>query len=281
MATTDDQRLQPALHALLTDDVDGLRAAIAADPGVVELRTADGDTMLELMTQPGADSLSSEIVEVLVEGGAPLDRALNLAGCWNRAELCRLLLAQGADPTARADADITPLESAAMHGSTAAADVLVEHGLHRPALWLAAAAGQLPVVRDLVGPDGTLRAHPGLYRPDWEAVGRPPGAPPTDDPAEIIGEALVFAALNDRRAVVDHLLDGGADIDARPYRNTTALHFAVQFARLGMVRHLVARGASAAIVDDNFGSTARGWSAACDDGSDTAAAIRHAVGAES
>lgn len=281
MATTDDQRLQPALHALLTDDVGGLRAAIAADPGVVELRTADGETMLELMTQPGADSLSSEIVEVLVEGGAPLDRALNLAGCWNRAELCRLLLAHGADPTARADADITPLESAAMHGSTAAVDVLVEHGLHRPALWLAAAAGQLPVVRNWVGPDGTLRAHPGPYRPDWEAVGRPPGAPPTDDPAEIIGEALVFAALNDRRAVVDYLLDGGADIDARPYRNTTALHFAVQFARLGMVRHLLARGASVAIADDNFGSTAPGWSAACDDGSDTAAAIRHAVGAAS
>ena len=44
---------------------------------------------------------------------------------------------------ARADADLTPLESAAMHSSTEAADVLVEHGLHRPTLWLAAASGLL------------------------------------------------------------------------------------------------------------------------------------------
>ena len=49
----------------------------------------------------------------------------------------------------------------------------------------------------------------------------------------------MFAALNDRRAVVDYLLDTGVDVDARPYRNTTALHFAIQFRRHDMVRHLL------------------------------------------
>ena len=75
------------------------------------------------------------------------------------------------------------------------------------------------------------------------------------------------------RAVVDYLLDAGADIDARPYQNTTGLHFAIQFQRVGMVRHLLDRGASVTIEDANYGSDAAGWAQACDDGSDAAAAI--------
>lgn len=280
MADSDDERVQPALHAVLTGDVDGLRVALAADSGAVDLKIGE-NTMLEGMTQPEGGPPEPEMVEVLIDAGAYLDRALNLAGCWNLAELCTQLLAAGADPAARADAGITPLESAAMHSSTEAADVLVAHGLHRPSLWLAAAAGLLPDVQRWVATDGSLLADPGPYRPNWADVGRPAGAPPTGDPAEIVGEALVFSALNGRRAVVDYLLDAGADIDARPYRNTTALHFAIQFQRAEIVRHLLDRGASVTIEDANHGSDAAGWARACDDGSDTAAAIAAMVGAAS
>ena len=273
MSDRDDERVQPALHALLSGDVDGLRVALEADPGVVNLRVGD-DTMLELMTQPEVGPPSPQIVGVLIDAGAYLDRALNLAGCWNLADLCTQLLAAGADPAARADAGITPLESAAMHSSTEAADVLVAHGLHRPTLWLAAAAGLLPEVRRWVATDGSLQADPGPHRPNWADVGRPAGTPPTSDPAEIVGEALVFAALNNRRDVVGYLLDAGADIDARPYQNTTALHFAIQFQRPDMVRHLLARGASVTIEDTKYGSDAAGWAQACDDGSEAATSIR-------
>lgn len=278
MGEGDEERIQAAVQALLVEDVDGLRAALEADPEVVNLKIGN-DTMLELMTQPEGGPPSPEVVDVLIDAGAYLDRALNLAGCWNLAGLCAQLLAAGADPAARADAGITPLESAATHSATEAADVLVAHGLHRPSLWLAAAAGLLPEVRDWVGPDGSLRTDPGPYRPDWADVGRPAGAPPTDDSAQIVGEAFVLAALNNRRDIVDYLLDAGADIDSRPYQNTTALHFAIQFQRAEMVRHLLDRGAAATIKDANFGSDASGWAQACDDGSETAASIRTMVGA--
>lgn len=278
MPDGDDERVQPALHAVLTGDAAGLQAALEADPGAVNLRIGE-NTMLEMMTQPEGGPPSSEVVEVLIDGGAYLDRTLNLAGCWNLADLCAQLLAAGADPAARADAGITPLESAAMHSSTEAADVLVAHGLHRPTLWLAAATGLLTEVKAWVAPDGSLQAAPGPYRPDWADVGRPAGAPPTDDPAEIVGEAFVFAALNGRRDVVDYLLGAGADIDARPYRNTTALHFAIQFQRPEMVGHLLDRGASVTIEDANHSSDASGWAQACDDGSEAAATIRVLVGA--
>ena len=173
MATlsTDDERIQPALYALLTGDADSLRTAIDADPGVVNVRVGT-DTLLELTTQPDLGPPSSEIIDVLVGAGADLDRALNLAGCWNLADLCRQLLAAGADPTVRADANITPLESAAMHRSTAAADVLVEHGpappgpmarsSNRPA---AVSAGVDRPGRDAARRPGRVPAELGGHRP--------------------------------------------------------------------------------------------------------------------
>lgn len=271
-----DERIQPALHALLSDDADGLRAALGADPEVVNLKVGD-NTLLELTTQPDVGHSSSEIIDVLIGAGAEMDRALNLAGCWNLPDLCAQLLAAGADPAARADAGLTPLESAAMHSSAEAADVLVKRGLHRQTLWLAAASGLLRWVQGWVAVDGTLRADPGPYRPDWAAVGRAAGARPRDDPAEIVGEAFVFAALNNRHAVVDYLLGTGVHVDARPYRNTTALHFAIQFRRSDMVRRLLGSGASVTIEDGTYGSNAAGWAQACDDGSREATTIRWLV----
>lgn len=272
-ATSGDERIQPALHALLSRDADGLREALVVDPEAVNIEVG-GNTLLEWTTQPEVGPHSPKIVDLLIGAGAELNRALNLAGCWNRAALCKQLLAAGADPAAQADANITPLESAAMHSSTEAADVLVVAGLHRPTLWLAAASGLLKAVQGWVAADGSLLDDPGPYRPNWADVGRPAGSPPADDPTEIVGEALVFAALNNRRTVVDYLVDTGVDIDVRPYRNTTSLHFAIQFRRLEMVRHLLERGGSVTILDDIYSSDAAGWAQACDDGSETAAAIR-------
>ena len=276
MPSGNEARLLPAVNAIRSGDTGTLRAALDADPDLVNLRLGD-NTILEWTTQPSVGPPAPEVVEVLAGAGAEVDRALNLAACWNLADLCSQLLKAGADPSARADSGITPLESAAMHSSTEAADVLVRRGLHRRTLWLAAATGLLSMVRDWVATDGSLRADPGPYRPDWADVGRPPGCPPTDDPAEIVGEAFVFAAANDRREVIVYLLDTGVDVDTRPYRNTTALHFAIQFGRLAMVRHLLDRGASVTIKEGNHRSDAVGWAEACDGGSLDAAEIRRLV----
>lgn len=261
-------------------EVARFRALIAANPGLVNGKYR-GNTLLEWLTQPGFAPPHPQVVEVLIDAGAELDRALNLAGCWNLPVLCEQLLAAGADPGARADAGITPLESAAMHSSKEAADVLVGHGLHRPSLWLAAASGQLQAVRDWVTPGATLRRDPGPYRPNWADVGRPAGEPGSSDDREIIGEAFVFAALNDRRDVAGYLLQIGVDVDSRPYRNTTALHFAVQFHRHEMVGFLLESKASVSIRDDVFGAEAKDWAEACRDGGPASREILRLLGAAS
>ncbi len=265
--------MQPAMVAFFASDANALRAAVQADPEVLHLRVGD-NTLLELATQPGVGPISEDIIAVLIDGGAQLNRALNLAGCWNLPSLAQQLLDGGADPAARADADITPLESAAFHGSTEVADVLVRYGVHRRTLWLAAASGQLDLVKSWVDSSGVLLRPPGNYRPNFADVGRPEGSPATEDPNDILGEAFVFAAANDRVVVVDYLHAAGVDVDSRPYRNTTALHLAVQFHKLQIVRHLLALGASREILDDQYRSNATGWSIACDDGTDVAAEIR-------
>lgn len=262
---TDDDRVQPALHALLLSDSDALATALRADPDVVKIRVGE-NTMLEWVTQPDF-TIDRDCVRHLIDHGAEVDRALNLAACFNEAGLVVQLLDSGADPTKRADAGITPAESAAMHGSAEALDVLRErHAVHRHALWLVAAAGDSAAVSSFFD-NGSLRDVAGAYRPNFADVGRAPTDPPGDTPADLIDEAFVFALANGRTGIGDYLLAHGADIDARPYRNTTALHLAIQFRKLDAVLWLLGRGASADIRDDTHGSNAAGWATACDDGS--------------
>ena len=160
-----------------------------------------------------------------------------------------------------------------MHGSTDAADTLVEYGLHRPTLWLAAATGRLDEVTQWASPTGELLKPAGPYRPVWAHVGRPEAPPPMEDPDQVLGEALTFAALNNRTETLDYLLDAGVPIDVAPYRGITGLHFAVQSAKTPMVQHLIDRGASLTARDDEWSATPRSWAEVCADGSTERAAI--------
>lgn len=261
MPPIDDPRVQPALDAMLGGDASRLAELLDRKPELSAERWGD-NTLLEWTTQP-PHGVANEVVDVLIAHSPNLDRALGLAGCWDLPDLCVRLIDAGADVTARADAGITPLESAAMHSSTRAADVLAEHGLHRHSLWLAAAAGMSDLVSDWVSEDGVLTRSAGEYRPNWADVGRPVAEPPGSNDGTLIDEAFVFACLNGRLEIAQLLLDRGAAVNGGPYANTTALHFAIQFQQLDAVRFLLDRGASIEVEDDVHGSTALGWARAC------------------
>ena len=239
---------------------------------------------------------------------------------------------RGADASSANDRGWTPLHQAAYGNDLALARVLLEAGARTdicahgdggtrwprrcsgvtrrsPTSWQSArsrrttcASPRASAARDLIHalilPDGSLadaaRAGRQAYRPH---TGFPPWEP-SDDPQEILDEALVWAAKSDRVDVLATLVELGADVDGDPYRGTaliwagarghvesirrllelgadvnrkatfgglehgqgvTALHLAAQSGRMGAVKELVAAGADPALTDDIYGGPAAGW----------------------
>jgi ankyrin repeat protein len=149
-------------------------------------------------------------------------------------------------------------------------------------------------VRDDGGLSVAAGAARGFYRPHtgfpiWQ---------PSDDPQEILDEALVWAAKSDRVDVFGPLVELGADPNGDPYRGTpliwaaarghvgsirrlvelgadpsrkatfggpehgegvTALHLAAQSGQMNAVEALLAEGANPAVTDDLYESTPAGW----------------------
>ena len=78
---------------------------------------------------------------------------------------------------------------------------------------------------------GFYRPHSGF--PIWQ---------PSDDPQEILDEALVWAAKSDRVEVLGPLVELGADVDGDPYRGTPLIWAAVN-GRLAAMARLIELGA--------------------------------------
>lgn len=259
-----EQARADAAQPLPPERLDGRDAFAAGD--VERLRTlldahrALADALLEDLTQP--EILPERVdacARLLVERAGNLDVCLNLAACFDRVALVELLLEAGADDTSTEIWGITPLETALYHVARRAAEVLASRRIVPYALWSVAALGRVDLMTELARPGLRLRREAESHRPNLANVGWPPGPPQRDDPAEILGEALVHAAHNGRDESVAWLLDRGVDVDSRPYLGLTALHLAVQGGWEPTVRLLVERGARLDLRDGIHGGTPGDW----------------------
>jgi hypothetical protein len=237
----------PMLRQLL-DEHPGLESE---DPGM---------TLLSAAAQPEAGSVPREVVDALIEVGAELDVPLNLAACFNKAEMVGWLLDAGADAAATPIWGITPLQTAAYHASRDAADVLVRRtGLRPDAFYIAAAAGDVDRLAAWFDAAGTLKPEALRDRPNLSDVGWPPQPPLSDDPTDVTAEALLFAAHLGRTRACEVLLDRGADPARGPLYGITPLHFAASMARRDTVALLVERGAPLGARDRLHHATPLGW----------------------
>jgi ankyrin repeat protein len=102
---------------------------------------------------------------------------------------------------------------------------------------VAAGLGDADLIHELHGTPAA-GAHRGFFRPH----GGFPAWQPSEDPQEVLDEALVWAAKSGRIEVLSLLVELGARPDADPYRGT-ALTWAAVNGRVDAVRELVALGA--------------------------------------
>src|SRR5205807_10541679 len=105
-------------------------------------------------------------------------------------------------------------------GHREVAEVLAAQEVVPRNLRIAAGLGRPDLVREMFARDGSLKpeagAHRGFYRPHsgfpvWH---------PTNDPQEVLDEALVWACKANRVEVLPLLVERGADLNADPYRGT-------------------------------------------------------------
>lgn len=280
-----------AYRALEDGDRDRLVELLDRHPELIAQRGTNGNDLLGM-------AVDLELTRLLLERGADVNRGndygwtkLHQAGYGDDRELAELLLAAGArtDLSARGDGG-TPLVVALFWGHRDVVDLL---GLEPRNLRVAAGLGRVDLIDELAGTPAA-GAHRGFYRPH----GGFPAWQPSDDPQEILDEALVWAAKSDRVEAVDRLVELGADVDADPYRGTpltwaacngrvaairrlvelgadvngrgtfggpdhgrgvTALHLAAQSGETEAVETLLELGADPTIRDDLHGGTAAGW----------------------
>ena len=226
-----------AYRSVEANDHERLVELLDRFPDLVAQRGTNGNDLVGM-----ADDLA--IVSLLLERGADPNRGndygwtkLHNAGYSNDCDLARLMLAAGArtDLFARGDGG-TPLVAALFWGHREVAELLGREPVN---LRVAAGLGDLELIRELVGRP-QAGAHRGFYRPH----GGFPAGQPSDDPQEVLDEALVWAAKSDRDEAIRLLVELGAGVDADPYRGT-ALTWAAANGRVASIRTLIELGADA------------------------------------
>jgi ankyrin repeat protein len=246
-ALSDDGEPFARAYGLLeAQDVEGLRAELDRFPELVAVRGTGGNDLLGM----AAATCDERLVALLLERGA--DPASANAHGWTPLHqaaysglplLARMLLDAGApvDVSARGDGG-TPLVIALFWGNRDVAELLAERGIFPRNLRTAAGLGRLELIDELVAPSGRLAPEAGTHRAYYRPHSGFPAWEPSDDPQEVLDEALAWAARNDRVDVLDVLVARGADLDADVNRGT-ALAWAAASGRANAARRLLALGA--------------------------------------
>jgi ankyrin repeat protein len=224
-----------AYRAVEADDGAELARLLDAHPELVTARGTNGNDLLGM-----ANSL--EITRLMLDRGADPNRGndygwtkLHQAGYGDWPELAELMLAAGGrtDLSARGDGG-TPVIVALFWGHRRVTPLL---GLEPRNLRVAAGLGLVDMIAELAGTPAA-GAHRGFYRPH----GGFPAWQPSDDPQEVLDEALTWAARSGRIEAFRPLMDLGADVNADPYRGTPLTWAAVN-GHTDAVRALVDLGA--------------------------------------
>lgn len=287
-----------AFRLIREHNLDGLAELLDRFPELVAATGTNGNDLIGL----AAGTCDERLVALLIDRGADVNRGnahgwtpLHQAGYLGLPHLARVLLDAGASRTISARGDGgTPMIVALFWGHREVAGLLAA-----PPFNLRAAAGldDVALLDELLPggkPTAQAGAHRAFYRPH---SGFPPWRP-SDDPVEIVNEAVSWASRNGSVRAIRKLHALGADLEADVYRGTpltwaaytgqteavrtllslnvdpnrrgtfggpghgrgvTALHLAAECGRLEVIEVLLAAGADPTVRDEAYDSTPAGW----------------------
>jgi ankyrin repeat protein len=269
-----DAKFHPAIAAITSGDVEGLKELIQKDPSLATARSSKSHpTLLQCLALDAVDVPNKvEMAEVLIDAGADINGPLGAAACIDNVEITALLLDRGAP--INGIGSWSPLEEALYWGNQGVIDLLLARGASLHNLRIASGLGRLDLIESFFRSDGSLKPEAGKI--DWpfgelEKSNLNCGikeelqakvAKWSDDSQDIINNAFIYACNRNQIDAARLLLEKGAQVNAIPPGfdySGTGLHYAAHNGHRALVEFLTERGADVNIKDTKVGGTPAGW----------------------
>jgi ankyrin repeat protein len=257
-----EKKFHPAMAAIQAGDLEKFTELLAADPSLATTRSMKSHpTLLQCLVLDGKDKPNAvEMAKVLIDAGAELDEPLVAAASIDNRPLAELLLDRGAaiDGTG----GWTPLEEALYWDSRNVLAFLLERGAKVQNIRTAAGLGRTDLIEGYFNSDGSLKVEAG--RIDWPFGKRFQDRINawSQNRQGIINNAFVYACMHGHIDAAKLLLEKGAEINVIPGGFDfagTGLHYAALNGHRAMIEFLLDHGADRTVKDTKVNSTPAGW----------------------
>jgi ankyrin repeat protein len=250
---------EAAVDAIVTGDIETLRALIEKHPSLVRTRSSrvHHATLLHYLAANGHEGYRQktpknalEIARLLLSAGAEVDATAHMYGGASttmemlvsssppakaglQVALVETLLEYGAAPDGIGN-DSSPIMTALSFRYPDSARALARHGARVDNVISAAALGRVDLVEQMVSDQGTLEPRVPLVPVRWPRIER--------DPAKHLAYALAYATWCGEKKVVEVLLRKGVDPNSSD-NDGPALSWATGIGRMDLARLLLSYGA--------------------------------------
>lgn len=269
-----DAKFHPAIAAIKSGNLEGLRALLDEDPPLATARSSSSHpTLLQCLALEALDVPNKvEMAQLLIDAGAEINGPLGAAACIDNVEIAALLLDRGA--AINGTGSWSPLEEALYWDQRGVINLLLDRGASVHKLRIASGLGRTDLIEEFFRSDGSLKPEAGKI--DWpfgdlensnlncqikdELQTKVAGW--SDNPQDIINNAFVYACMHNQIEAARLLLQKGAQIDSIPPGfdySGTGLHYAAVNGHRAMAEFLIEQGANANIKDTKVGGTPSGW----------------------
>jgi len=269
-----DAKFHPAIAAIRSGDLEGLRALMRRDPSLATARSSTSHpTLLQCLVLDGLHVPNRvEMAQLLIDAGAEINGPLGAAASIDNVEITALLLDRGA--AIKGAGSWSPLEEALYWNNRRVIDLLLDRGATIHNLRIASGLGRTELIESFFRSDGSLKPEAGKI--DWPFGGLQESnlnckikeelqakvAGWSGDARDIINNAFVYACMHNHIDAARSLLQKGAEVNSIPPGfdfSGTGLHYAALNGHRPMAEFLIEQGADPNIKDTKVGSTPAGW----------------------